>query len=101
MKRMIIVAAASLAFLGACAASASQSTPQTGAVNSFSAADEQRARAAAQREGFTPIGALWAQAGTIFMYATKGSDRHQLTVTPQGNVHATGPVPRTHPAYNY
>jgi hypothetical protein len=98
MKGMVLVAAAWLAVSGASAALAQSSPP--GTVNSYSAAEEQRARAAAQREGFTPIGRVWAQAGTFFLYATKDGNRHQLTVTPQGVVHATGPVPRTHPAYN-
>ncbi len=100
MKGMIIFAAAASLVAGAAMAQAGAPRP-TGTVNSYSAAEEQRARAAARRDGYTPIGVVWAQAGTIFMYASKGADRHQLTVTPEGQVYASPAVPRSHPAYNF
>ncbi len=101
MKGMIVFAAASL-LASAATAQVERNAPRSaGTVNSYSAGEEQRARAAAQRQGYTPIGNAWAQAGTIFMYAAKEGGRHQLTITPEGVVHATPPVPRTHPAYNF
>ena len=102
MKGMIIFAAAASLLAGGAVAQVQRSaSSSTGTVNSYSAAELQRARAAAQRQGFTPLGGVWAQAGTIFMYASKGGDRHQLTITPEGQVHAGVAVPRNHPAYNF
>lgn len=62
-----------------------------GTVNSYTAAQEDAARRAAAQQGFTPGRVLWAQADHLFLTATKDGREHQLTVTPQGQVHASRP----------
>ncbi len=101
MKGMIVFAAASLIAGSALAGQAERNaSPPTGTVNSYTAAELRRAEAAAQRQGFKPVGGVWAQAGTIFMNAEKGGARHQLTITSDGVVHVGQAVPPAQPANN-
>ena len=98
MKGMIVFAAASLIAGSALAGQAERNaSPPTGMVNSYTAAELRRAEAAAQRQGFKPIGGVWAQAGTIFMNAEKDGNRHQLTITADGVVHVSQVVPPSAP----
>lgn len=82
------------------AAAANAPTASTGAtagdtVNSFTPAEQRRALSAARRAGYTAEGPVWAQAGYIFLTASRQGQRYQLTVAPDGAVYASTPVPAT------
>ena len=66
-------------------------------VNSYTPAQERRARAAAQRAGYRPGQVVMAQAGVLFMTATRGAQTVQLTVTPEGQVYASTSNPPATP----
>jgi predicted secreted hydrolase len=72
---------------------AATAPPREGTVNSYTPAEERRARDAAARQGYRTEPATWAQAGNFFFTATKDGQRYQLTVTPNGTVHASRPLP--------
>ena len=61
-------------------------------------AERTRALNAARRAGYTAEGPVWAQAGYIFLTATRQGQRYQLTVAPEGAVYASTPVPVAAPA---
>lgn len=83
--RHIVILAAALPVL--CAAAFAQPLPPPGTVNSYTAADLAKARAAASAAGFTPGVVASAQAGNLFLKATKEGRTYFLTVTPDGQVY--------------
>jgi hypothetical protein len=58
-------------------------------VNSYTADDLRKAQAAASAAGFTPGPVGSAQAGNIFMKATKGGQTYFLTITPDEHVYSS------------
>jgi hypothetical protein len=69
---------------------AAQPTSQT--VNSYTPAQEQKARAAAKAAGYDSGKVLFAQAGNFFFNASREGRRYALTVTPEGKVYASTPL---------
>jgi hypothetical protein len=61
-----------------------------GSTNGYTAARRAQAEALAKAEGYTPTGVAGAQAGSLFLWATKGGKSYYLTVTPEGKVYAGG-----------
>ena len=61
-------------------------------VNSYTPAQEKRADAAARSAGYTPGIVTMAQAGNLFLDATRGGELYSLTVTPDNKVFASTPV---------
>lgn len=59
-----------------------------GTVNSYTPAEERRARNAAIAAGYTPGEVLFVHAGDFFLNATKDGHRYELTVVPSGEVYA-------------
>ena len=80
MKAIPTAAAALLALSTAAMAQATM-------VNSYTAADLARARAAATAAGFTAVTVATAQAGNLFLTATKEGKSYLLTITPDGKVY--------------
>jgi hypothetical protein len=68
---------------------------QTGTVDNYTPAQRAKAEEAVRNAGFTPTGVLMAQAGNLFIGATKGGQSYAITVTPDGHVYAEQPpLPR-------
>ena len=65
---------------------------QGGAVNSYTPAQEQKARGAARAAGYQPTILTMSQGGNFFMDATRAGHRYQLTITPEGKVYASDPL---------
>jgi hypothetical protein len=86
MRRFTVAAA----FL---AASATAALAQAGSTNDVTPAERAKAEAALKKAGFTPGAISYAQAGSIFMHATKGGARYYVTVTSDGQVHPSNPIP--------
>lgn len=61
-------------------------------VNSYKPAQEKRADAAARNAGYTPGIVTMAQAGNLFLDATRGGALYSLTVTPDDKVYASSPT---------
>jgi adenosylcobinamide amidohydrolase len=61
-------------------------------VNSYSAADEAKAKAAVQAAGYTPGVIATAQAGNLFVRATKDGQPYMITVTPDGHAYGGPPI---------
>ena len=61
-------------------------------VNSYTPAQEMRARQAASRSGYGDIQTEFVQDGNFFLTASKGGSRYSLTVTPSGQVYASTPM---------
>jgi hypothetical protein len=79
------------------AVSAAGALAQSGTVNAYTSADEAKAKAAVTAAGFTPVSVATAQAGNLYIVATKGADKYFVTVTPDGHVYpgqASGGVPQ-------
>ena len=85
-----LAAAAALLALSTPAALAQLSSDHA-TVNSYTADDLRKAQAAVTAAGFTPGVVASAQAGNLFMKATKGGQNYFVTVTPDGHVYAGGP----------
>jgi hypothetical protein len=83
--KSILIATAALAALATAAAA------QTDMVNSYTAAELQKARAAATAAGFTPLTVTTAQAHNLFLKATRDGKTYVLTVTPDGHVYPSTP----------
>ena len=70
-------------------------TPGYGAtgptVNSYTPAQEKRADNAARTAGYAPGIVTMAQAGNLFLDATRGGETYSLTVTPDDKVYASTP----------
>ena len=79
--KTILVAAALLAVSSAAMA-------QDALVNSYSSADAAKAMAAVQAAGYTPGVVASAQAGNLFVRATKDGHSYMVTVTPDGHAYA-------------
>jgi len=62
-------------------------------VNDYTAADLDRAQAAAQAAGYKPLEVTTAQAGNFFMKGEKAGQTFFLTVTPDGKVYPSAPLP--------
>ena len=60
-------------------------------VNSFTPAQEKRADAAARSAGYMPGIVTMAQAGNLFLDATRNGEIYSLTVTPDEKVYASSP----------
>src|SRR5665213_840269 len=78
------------------AATATAAFAQAGTVDAYTPADEAKAKAAVSAAGFTPGAVATAQAGNLFLSATKGADKYFVTVTADGHVYpgpALGSVP--------
>jgi MoaA/NifB/PqqE/SkfB family radical SAM enzyme len=65
---------------------------QADTVNSYTPAQEQKARSAARAAGYQPAIITMVQAGNFFMDATRGGHRYQLTITPDGKVYPSNPL---------
>ena len=63
-----------------------------GTVNSYTPAQEQKARSAARGAGYQPVNITMVQADNFFMTATRAGHRYELTVTPDGKVYASNPL---------
>ena len=66
-------------------------TPEPHTVNYYSPSDEHKAKAAARAAGFEAGSVTMAQAGYLFLTASRGGHRYALTVTPEGKVFASAP----------
>lgn len=62
-------------------------------VNSYTPAQESRAKAAIVRAGYQPDTLAAAQDGNFFFTATKGDELYQATVTASGKVLVSTPLP--------
>jgi hypothetical protein len=71
-----------------CAATAQQAAT----VNSYTPAEEQRARGLARSAGYQPGIITMVQAGNFFMNATRAGHRYQITVTADGKLFASDPI---------
>jgi hypothetical protein len=63
-----------------------------GTVNSYTPAQEQKARSAARAAGYQPTIITMVQADNFFMDGTRAGRRYQLTITPDGKVYASDPL---------
>ena len=61
-------------------------------VNSYTPAQEQKARSAARAAGYQPTIITMVQAGNFFMEGTRAGHRYQLTITSDGKVFASNPL---------
>jgi hypothetical protein len=97
LKRSII----GLVFMAVAAAPAFAAAPPArggDTVNDYTPAQEQRARAAATRQGYRVDKVIMAQDGNLNFTATKGGQNVQLTVTREGQVYAATAIPPATPA---
>lgn len=62
-------------------------------VNSYTASQEDRAKAAIVKAGFQPDALAMVQDWNFFFTATKGGDVYQATVTAGGKVFVSTPLP--------
>jgi hypothetical protein len=89
-----ISASIAIAMLAATAAVAQQGGSN---VNAYTPAQRAAAEAAVKAAGMTPGAISYAQAGSIFINATRGNEKLLVTVTSDGKVHApsgsTAPMP--------
>jgi hypothetical protein len=83
--KTILVAASLLALSTAAMA-------QDATVNSYSSADEAKARAAVTAAGYTPVVVATAQAGNLFVKAMKDGQPYMITVTPDGHTYGGPPI---------
>ena len=84
MSRFIIAAAL-------IAAATTGALAQPGSTNGVTPAQRTSAEAAVKAAGFTPGAISYAQAGSIFMHATKDGMRYYITIAPDGKVHPGQP----------
>jgi hypothetical protein len=84
MKTICLGAALTAAVL---AATATAAFAQAGTVDAYTPADEAKAKAAVSAAGYTPGMVATAQAGNLFLSATKGADKYFVTVTADGHVY--------------
>lgn len=78
----------------ATAASAALPPAQPGpTVDDFTAAQSQRAEAAAQQAGFNQLEITMVQDGNFFLKGEKAGQSYFLTVTPNGQVYPSTPMP--------
>lgn len=61
-------------------------------VDSYTPAQAERADEAARKAGYTPGIVTMAQAGNLFLDATRGGEMYSLTVTPDAKVYASTPT---------
>ena len=87
MKKVMIAAALVLA-----AAAPVMAQQDKAGTNGWTNAQRQRAEAAVKRAGYAPGAISYAQAGSIFINASKGGEKYLLTVTQQGRVYASTPA---------
>lgn len=80
----------SLSVAPACAASRQAATAT---VNSYTPAQEEKAEAAVKAAGYDPGKVLFAQAGNFFFNGIKDGQSYGITVTPDGRVFASTPLP--------
>ena len=83
MKKIVIAAALVLA----AAAPAMAQQGVSGSTNGWTNAQKTRAEAAVRRAGFTPGAISYAQAGSIFINATRRGEHFLVTVSQDGKVH--------------
>jgi len=62
-------------------------------VNSFTHAQDTRARKAIIEAGYKPVVLEFAQADNLFYTATKNGDSYEVTVVPSGQVYASTGLP--------
>ncbi|MBV9549791.1 MAG: hypothetical protein JO256_08985 [Alphaproteobacteria bacterium] len=72
--------------------SAAAAWAQSGSTNAYSSADEAKAKAAVTAAGFTPGTVATAQAGNLYLSASKGADKYFVTVTADGHVYPGQPL---------
>lgn len=87
-RNFLLVAAALWMAAPALAADNPKPAPAIHTVNSYTPAEEARARKAATDAGYLSPVITSAQAGNFFMNASKDGKSYQLTVTPDGKVYA-------------
>lgn len=83
------------AFLAAVmvAASATAAFAAQATVNSYTQAEESRAKAAITKAGYQPDALAAAQDGNLFFTATKGGEIYQATVTASGKLFVSTGLP--------
>lgn len=79
-----------LALAAGCAPTYGAVSPQQ-TVNSYTPAEEKRADDAARTAGYVPGIVTMAQAGNLFLDATRNGQTYSLTVTPDEKVYASTP----------
>ena len=62
------------------------------AQNTYTSADEAKAKAAVTALGFTPGAVATAQAGNLFIRAMKDGQPYMVTVTPDGHAYPGVPI---------
>ncbi len=93
MRKIALLSAVLFAAFAPGGAARAAETPNPVTVNDYTPAQLDRAMAAARRDGFTAARVTMAQAGDLFLRADKGGMEYFLTVTPEGKVYPSTPVP--------
>jgi len=96
MKSIIAVAVAASSIFGILARGAYAALPAAHpgpTVNDYTAAESQRAEAAARSAGFDNLEITMVQDGNFFLNGQKQGETYSLTVTREGKVYPSGPLP--------
>lgn len=93
MRLMTLISASMLALAAGVPAAEAVETSSPVTVNDYTPAQKAKAVSAAESQGFTNLEVTMAQAGNLFLKGLKGDQVYLLTVTPQGKVYPSTPLP--------